>query len=221
MLEALNLFKTYSKTGQIALNDVSLSVNQGDFVSIQGRSGSGKSTLLGVLASLSRPDSGELSYKATDMLTCDETTRNTLRGTEFAIIFQQHHLLPWLNALENTLLPFMTGVKPVSRDLREKALGVLSRVGLKGKEKSLPGSLSGGEQQRVAIARALLKDARLLFADEPTGSLDSATGAAIMALLEELNAEGLTTLMVTHNPEYAARAGKEYQMRDGTITRVK
>jgi ABC-type lipoprotein export system ATPase subunit len=133
------------------------------------------------------------------------------------VIFQFHYLLPYLTALENTLLPFMRGLRPVSGGQRRRALECLERVGLADKAARLPGQLSGGEQQRVAIARALVKDARILFADEPTGSLDSATGATVMELLGQIHTDGLSVVMVTHNEQYAGLADRVVRMADGLV----
>ena len=140
---------------------------------------------------------------------------NRLRHADFSVIFQFHHLVPYLTALENTLLPFMRTIKPTSRELVERGRECLERVGLAGKENRLPSNLSGGEQQRVAIARALIKSSRILFADEPTGSLDKSTGEEIMELITDLNREGLTVVMVTHDPEYAKLAHRSVTMEDG------
>jgi ABC-type lipoprotein export system ATPase subunit len=219
MLCADNLCKRYVADGvdTPVLKGVSLSVGQGDFLSIVGRSGSGKTTLLHVLSTLMAPDSGIVTYRGDEITILPERLLNRLRRTDFAVIFQFHHLLPYLTALENTLLPFMTSLAPVSKEKIQRAEECLNRVGLSGKYNSLPGQLSGGEQQRVAIARALVKSPTILFADEPTGSLDKNTGHSIMDLLEELNRDGLTVVMVTHDPEYAHRAGQVLEMEDGRL----
>ncbi|MDR2123988.1 MAG: ABC transporter ATP-binding protein [Desulfovibrio sp.] len=217
MITARSLVKRYSETETPAVDHLDLHVDEGEFVSITGRSGSGKSTLLHILSSLIRPDSGEVLFRGRDICTAPESVRNRLRGAEFAVVFQQHCLLPYLSVLENVLLPFMRGFAPVGRKHRETARAVLRRVGLGHKERSRPGELSGGEQQRTAIARALVRGARVLFADEPTGSLDSATGTSIMQLLRELNADGLTVVMVTHNEEFARLSGRVLAMADGRI----
>ncbi|MDR1945825.1 MAG: ABC transporter ATP-binding protein [Desulfovibrio sp.] len=219
MIMARALVKCYSGADKPAVDHVDLRVKQGEFLSIAGRSGSGKTTLLHILSSLIRPDSGEALFLGRDICTASEKVRNSLRGKDFAVVFQQHHLLPYLSALENVLLPFMTGLAPVGEKQENAARALLRRVGLEHKERSRPGELSGGEQQRVAIARALARGARVLFADEPTGSLDSATGASVIQLLRELNADGLTVLMVTHNEEFARRSGRVLRMADGRITR--
>ena len=140
-----------------------------------------------------------------------------LRQNDFAVIFQFHHLLPYLTVMQNTLLPFMRSFVPVSGKIVDRAEKCLERLGLTDKKDRLPGELSGGEQQRVAIARALVKSARILFADEPTGSLDQKTGEEIIQLLEELHNDGLTVVMVTHEPLYARRAGRTLEMAGGEI----
>ncbi len=219
ILVAENITKSFTQDGTPtqALKGVSVSVAPGEFVSIVGRSGSGKSTLLSVLSTLLKPDSGTLTYAGADLARASEADIDELRHRDFAVIFQFHYLLPYLTALENTLLPFMRGLRPVSAEQRQRAMDCLARVGLADKAARLPGQLSGGEQQRVAIARALVKNARILFADEPTGSLDSATGATVMELIGTLPAEGLSVVMVTHNDEYAKLAHRVVRMEDGLV----
>lgn len=199
------------------LRGVSVDIGDNEFVSIVGRSGSGKTTLLNVLSTLVRPDSGQLRYGDEDLSTLPERRLNRLRQSDFSVIFQFHHLLPYLTVLENTLLPFMQSMRPVTREVTRRAAACLERVGLADKANRLPGNLSGGEQQRVAIARALVKESRVLFADEPTGSLDKKTGEKIMNLLSDLHQEGLAIVMVTHDPLYAARAGRIIHIEDGMI----
>ena len=219
MLVANNITKSFSSEGKdvSVLKGISLKLEEGDFASIIGRSGSGKTTLLNVLSTLVRPDNGELNYRGQNLTSASEKQLNGLRKTDFSVIFQFHHLLPYLSVLENTLLPFMNAIKPVSRQIEAKALDCLDRVGLADKAKRLPGNLSGGEQQRVAIARALVKSSKILFADEPTGSLDKATGETIMELLAKLHKEGLSIVMVTHEPEYAGLAERTIEIEDGRI----
>ncbi len=217
LLQAQALTKRHPGTAKPAVDNVSLDIHAGEFLSILGRSGSGKSTLLHILSSLILPDSGQVMFEGRDICAAAEKDRDHLRRTEFAVVFQQHHLMPYLSALENVLLPFMGGFSPVSAAEREAARRMLAKVGLADKEQSPPGKLSGGEQQRVAIARALARGARVLFADEPTGSLDSATGDDVMDLLLGLNRDGVTIVMVTHNPEYARRSHRTVIMADGRI----
>lgn len=219
MLSAHHITKNYHTEGTVVpvLKDVSIDISKGEFVAIVGRSGSGKTTLLNVLSTLVRPDSGELTYGEDNLAFLPEKLLNRLRQSDFAVIFQFHHLLPYLSVLENTLLPFMSSFRPVSRQRVQQARACLERVGLADKADRLPGNLSGGEQQRVAIARALVKSSRVLFADEPTGSLDKETGRQIMELLMELHREGLTVVMVTHEPGYAALAQRSITLEDGVV----
>ena len=219
MLEAIDIVKSYRAGGQAApvLRGVNLRIEEGEFVAVTGRSGSGKSTMLNVLSTLTEPDSGQVLFQGADLAAMREQERDHLRNNAFAMIFQAHHLMPYLSVLENVLLPGANGFRGISAQQRQRAVSCLERVGLGHKKHSLPSELSGGEQQRVAIARGLASDPRILFADEPTGSLDMTTGDAIMQLLRELNGEGLTIVMVTHNPDYAALAGRCVQMREGRV----
>lgn len=219
MLTAQNIAKNYTVNGQLVpvLKDVTLALSEGEFVAIVGRSGSGKTTLLNVLSTLVKPDLGTLHYRENDLCDLSEKGLSRLRQFDFSMIFQFHHLLPYMTVLENSLLPFMCSMKPVRKDLVQRAIRCLDRVGLVDKRDRLPGNLSGGEQQRVAIARALVKDSRVLFADEPTGSLDKATGEQIMGLLASLHRDGLSVVMVTHEPEYAKVAQRTVEIDDGLI----
>lgn len=215
MLQAIDVSKTFGDTP--ILRGVSVDIADGEFACIVGRSGSGKSTLLNVLSTLLRPDQGQVVYQGNVVSAMSEGQINGLRHKDFSIIFQLHHLLPYLTALENVMLPYMNTLKPVSEEIRIKARKCLDRVGLTGKEDRLPGKLSGGEQQRVAIARALVKSPGVLFADEPTGSLDKKNGDGIIELLRDLNGEGVTLVMVTHDLGYAKLAGRTVVMEDGSI----
>jgi putative ABC transport system ATP-binding protein len=219
MLSAYNINKSFHLNGSKnnVLNDISLNIKQGDFLSIVGRSGSGKTTLLNVLSTLVQPDQGKLLYNNDDLTQMSDSKLNRLRQADFSIIFQFHHLLPYLTVLENTLLPFMGSLKPASKKINEKARNSLERVGLGKMKHRLPNNLSGGEQQRVAIARALVKSSNVLFADEPTGSLDKGTGEQIMTLISELNQDGLTVVMVTHDPDYANLANRTIRLEDGVM----
>lgn len=219
MLVANNITKSFSSEGTdiAVLKGISMKLEDGDFASIVGRSGSGKTTLLNVLSTLVRPDMGELNYCGVDLMSVSANHLNKLRKSDFSVIFQFHHLLPYLSVLENTLLPFLNSLKPVCKHLQSKAMDCLDRVGLADKAKRLPGNLSGGEQQRVAIARALVKSSKILFADEPTGSLDKKTGENIMGLLAKLHTEGLSIVMVTHESEYARLADRTIEIEDGRI----
>lgn len=219
MLTADAVVKSYAAKDAAApvLRGVSLAIEPGQFVCVVGRSGSGKSTLLNILSSLLSPDAGSVRYQGRDLAAMTEAERNRLRATDFSMVFQMHHLLPYLTARENVLTPFLSGLRPVSAARRKRAMECLDRVGLADMAQRLPGALSGGERQRVAIARALVTEPRIVFADEPTGSLDGDTGGQIMDILTGLNAEGLTVVMVTHEPAYAAMAARVVTMRDGHI----
>jgi len=219
MLTAKNITKDFNVSGKMVpvLKGISLTVEEGEFVAIVGRSGSGKTTLLNVLSTLVKPDRGDLHYRDNDLRALPDAQLNTLRQADFSVIFQFHHLLPYLTVLENSLLPFMRSMKPVNKEAVTKAWQCLDRVGLADKADRLPGNLSGGEQQRVAIARALVKSSKVMFADEPTGSLDKGTGKQIMALLSDLHREGMSVVMVTHDPQYAELAQRTVVIEDGLM----
>lgn len=222
MFQINNIKKIYHSDGTATevLKGVSLSVSAGEFVCIVGKSGSGKSSLLNIMSTLLRPDEGELIYKGIDLTKASSSKINDIRMNDFSIVFQSFQLFPYLTAAENVLLPYMHGLAPISAKTKELACEMLEKVGLKGKENRLPGKLSGGEQQRVAIARALIKKPALLFADEPTGSLDSKTGKDIIDLLKELNGNGLAVVMVTHSQEYARAGHTVISMEDGRVINV-
>ncbi|WP_415238263.1 ABC transporter ATP-binding protein [Seleniivibrio woodruffii] len=222
MLHLKDIRKTFTADGVSTevLKGVSVDVAEGEFVCIVGKSGSGKSTLMNIMSTLLEPDSGCIVFKDKDLTAASSAQINNTRKNDFSVIFQAYHLFPYLTAVENVLLPYMHGLKPISREVREQAQEVLKRVGLSGKENRLPGKLSGGEQQRVAIARALIKKPSVLFADEPTGSLDSKTGMDIIELLKELNSGGLAVVMVTHSPEYARAGHTIISMEDGLVSGI-
>ena len=217
MLVAKDLTKEYRSGGHslAVLRDVSFEIPQGALVSIVGPSGSGKTTLLGLLAGLDTPSRGSVLYDHIDITTLDEDARAQLRGERVGFIFQSFQLIPTLTALENVQVPLElrgeAGAGQRARDL-------LSRVGLADRLEHFPTQLSGGEQQRVAIARAFVNAPRILFADEPTGNLDSDTGAKIVQLIEELNrSSGSTVVIVTHDASLAARTGRIIRLKDGRI----
>ena len=198
------------------LDDVSLSIRRGESVAIVGPSGSGKSTLLGLLAGLDVPSQGEVRLDGEPFSALDEDARALRRAREIGFVFQSFHLLPGLTALENVMLPLELGD---SAGAEETARTVLSAVGLSARANYYPQKLSGGEQQRVAIARAYATRPSLLFADEPTGNLDAATGKVIVDLLFKLNAERRTTLvLVTHERELAARCDRTLPLHAGKLT---
>jgi len=205
-------------SGQIvhALRVVSLQIARGEFVAVMGASGSGKSTFMNILGCLDRPSSGRycLDGQAVERLEADALA--ALRNRQVGFVFQQFHLLPRASALENVELPLIyAGVKPDHR--RQRALAALQRVGLGERIGHRPNELSGGQQQRVAIARALVNLPPLILADEPTGALDSQTSAEIMQLLSALNDEGVTVVLVTHEPEVAAWARRRLLFKDGRV----
>lgn len=215
-----NVGKTYrergSESGVPVLFDVGIKIAEGEFVALMGPSGSGKSTLLTILGAMNHPSRGKVWIDGIDVYSLSDERRADFRREYLGFVFQQHHLLPYLNAIENAMLPL--AIVPLSAgEKRHRAESVLERVGLSGKAQRLPNQLSGGEQGRLAIARALVNDAPLLLADEPTGTLDSKTGEDIMRVFLELNAQGQTIFMVTHNPDNAALADRVLQIRDGRI----
>ncbi|MEK8078369.1 ABC transporter ATP-binding protein [Pseudomonas sp. XK-1] len=198
------------------LDQVDLRVSRGEYLAVMGPSGSGKSTLLNILGLLDAPDSGEywLNDEATASL--DEIRRAELRSRHIGFVFQSYHLIPRLTALENIELPMLlAGIEPAERQRRSARL--VERLNLGDRVRHRPAELSGGQRQRVAIARAMVMQPALLLADEPTGNLDSHSGAEVIRLLEELNGEGLTLLIVTHDAALGARARRCLRMCDGRI----
>ncbi len=217
MLVASSLQKEYpSGTGTLAVvRNVSFSIPQGSLVAIVGPSGSGKTTLLGLLAGLDVPTSGSVSLDGVEITRMTEDERARLRGEKVGFIFQTFQLIPTLTAAENVQVPLELQGEPGAA---ERARSLLDRVGLAGRMDHFPSQLSGGEQQRVAIARAFANSPRILFADEPTGNLDGATGARIVELIESLNkASGTTVVLVTHDLSLAERAHRLIRLRDGEV----
>ncbi len=199
-----------------ALASVSLRLAPGEFVSLTGPSGSGKSTLLNLIGALDRPDSGAISVDGEELAGVDTAA---YRAETVGFVFQFHHLIPTISALDNVQVP-MLGRRAGSRVVQqEKARALLADVGLAARTRAVPATLSGGERQRVALARALANDPRLLLADEPTGSLDSETGAQVLALLQRLRAErGMTVLLVTNDEDVARSADRTLRLRDGAVS---
>jgi putative ABC transport system ATP-binding protein len=217
MLIAADLTKEYpSGTGQLAvLKSVSFSIPQGAFVAIVGPSGSGKTTLLGLLAGLDTPSRGTVSIDGVDITRMTEDERALLRGEKVGFIFQSFQLIPTLTAIENVQVPLELRGDPSAAAV---AARLMERVGLSDRADHFPAQLSGGEQQRVAIARAFSNTPRILFADEPTGNLDGGTGGKIVELLESLNREsGSTIVLVTHDTSLAEHAGRIIRLRDGAV----
>ena len=215
VLEATNVSKTVaSPEGSLTiLADVSLSVRAGETLAIVGASGAGKSTLLALLAGLDSPSTGRVSIAGVDLTRLDEDGRAALRGRHVGFVFQSFHLIPSLTAIENVMLPLELAGK---RDARQAASAALQQVGLTPRMAHYPKQLSGGEQQRVAIARAFVTHPAVLFADEPTGNLDTATGLRITDLLFELNrSTGSTLILVTHDRTLAGRCGRILELDAG------
>ncbi|MFD2765495.1 ABC transporter ATP-binding protein [Micromonospora eburnea] len=218
-IEAVDVSRTYELDGVTvpALRGVSLTIASGEYVAVIGPSGSGKSTLMHLLGGLDRPTGGRLVIGGRDVAALGAPELAALRNETIGFVFQAFHLLPRTSAVDNVALPLVyRGVG--ARQRRERAAAMLGRVGLGHRLDHRPNQLSGGEQQRVAIARALVTDPAVLLADEPTGNLDTATGEAVLELLERLNAEsGVALVMVTHDQEVAARARRRIAVRDGLI----
>ncbi len=199
-----------------ALNDVSLTVNEGEYVAIMGPSGSGKSTLMNVIGCLDKPTSGKYYFEDKDVLKLKDRQMSDLRLRSIGFVFQSFYLMNEENAIENVALPL--SYAGVSKKEREKrAIEALTRVGLADRVKFHPDQLSGGQKQRVAIARAIVNNPKVLLADEPTGALDQKSGAAIMELFQKLNDEGTTIIMITHDSNIASHAKKSYRIVDGRL----
>ncbi|MGB8517804.1 MAG: ATP-binding cassette domain-containing protein [Gallionella sp.] len=217
IVQAIGLGKQVQSGDQplLILHEVNFSVEAGESLAIVGASGSGKTTLLGLLAGLDVASSGKVLLNGTDLFALDEDGRAGLRGELAGFVFQSFQLLPALNALENVMLPLeLIGAS----DVRSRAETSLQQVGLSARAHHLPKHLSGGEQQRVALARAFVTRPKILFADEPTGNLDAATGAQIIELMLELNrAQGTTLILVTHDENLAARCGKQLKLAAGRV----
>ncbi len=199
-----------------ALQALSLKIEEGNFLGIMGPSGSGKSTLLSVLGGLSHPTSGRIEIDGIDVYSLSVEKLSDFRREYLGFIFQSHNLIPYLTALENVMLPLVVS-KLTSAEKQRRASAILDRVGLLDRLRHLPQQLSGGEQERVAIARALVNQPPLLLADEPTGSLDSATSLQVMNLLSELHQEGQTIVMVTHNRDNQRWFDRTVVLRDGAL----
>ena len=217
LIQVQNLTRRVPDSGRLLtiLDDVSFTVQAGETVAIIGASGSGKSTLLGLLAGLDLPSSGDVQVDGQSLFARDEEQRARWRAEEVGFVFQSFQLLPAMTALENVMLPLELAAHPGARQTAE---ALLARVGLAERAGHYPRTLSGGEQQRVALARAFAVSPRLLFADEPTGSLDHATGERVIDLLFEMNRDfGATLILVTHDPRLAARCGRRLEIARGRL----
>ncbi len=218
MITTTKLIKNYPcGEGQVAaLRGVDLVVQTGEFVCIMGQSGSGKSTLLTILGGMCRPSDGTVEVDGTQLYELTDNGLADFRARTFGFVFQSFHLVPYLTALENVMLP-LAPLKLAAAEKHGMAIEAMARVGLSGKESRLPGRLSGGEQERVAIARAVVNRPAILFADEPTGNLDSATSDQVMGLFAELHQSSQTIVMVTHNPDNGHYAQRTIRLKDGLV----
>ncbi len=225
MIKLVNVNKVYKvdeETDFYALKNANLEIKDREFVAIVGPSGSGKSTLMHIIGLLDKPTSGELLIDGKNVSKLNDDAISSLRNEFVGFVFQQFNLIPKLTVLENILLPVMYARRPIKYDPEKKALALIQKFGLSGKESSYPNKISGGQQQRVAILRALIMEPRLILADEPTGNLDSRTGEGIMNLLKNLNQdEKITVAVVTHEAEIAAFAGRKIKVMDGKIVKTK
>ena len=218
MIEVVELLKTYGRgvSATHALKGVSLGVQEGEFVAIMGRSGSGKSTLLHILGLLDTPSGGSFRIQDRDMLRLSEAEKSRVRLQEFGYVFQEYSLLPGMNILENVCVPGMCLGR--NGNVKKRAIGLLHMVGLEERLSHQPSEVSGGEQQRAAIARALINQPRILFADEPTASLDLVSSRIVLELFRKLNRElGQTIIMVTHEPEDRKYVDRVIWLKDGQI----
>ncbi len=218
-IQVSDVVKTYPMgTGEFtAVDHLSLDLASGEFVAIVGRSGSGKTTLLNLLAGIDRPTSGTVRVAGTDLGSLSESGLAAWRGRNVGLVFQFFQLLPTLTVVENVMLPMDFAKKIPVGERRDRAQKLLERVGVGDQADKLPATLSGGQQQRAAIARALANNPQLLLADEPTGNLDSVTAGAVLELFADLNAEGRTIVVVTHETDIRSIAGRQVTLQDGRV----
>ena len=218
LIELKDVYKIYPMGDETvhALDGVSLSIDQGEFVAIVGSSGSGKSTAMNIIGCLDVPTSGSYHLGGVDVSTMDDDQQAEIRNKMLGFIFQQYNLIPKLSVLENVELPLLYAGVP-AEERRDRAVRSLERVGLADKWKHLPSQLSGGQQQRVSIARALAGSPSVILADEPTGALDSRTGREVLSFLKQLNREGDTVVLITHDNSIAVRADRIIRLQDGRI----
>lgn len=223
LIETQQLTKIFTRGDEeiAAIREFNLCIEPGEFISITGPSGSGKSTLLYILGLLDKPSSGSYILQGESVEHLSDTQRAQLRNKFMGFVFQSFHLLPRASALRNVMMPLVysasSGVFISEHEQRERALEALRSVGLEDRINHQPNELSGGQRQRVAIARAIVNRPKLIFADEPTGNLDSKSGKDILGLFEDLHRRGVTVLMVTHDPSIAARAKRRLLLRDGAL----
>ena len=223
ILRAVDLWKIYpmGDTEVSALRGVSIGISQGEILAITGPSGSGKTTLLNCLSSLDTVSRGEIYFEERDISNISDNERTKLRGERMGFIFQQYQLIPVLTAVENVELPLLLLNFPAD-EARKKALESLSMLGLSNRSNHKPSELSGGQQQRVAIARAIVHNPKILFADEPTGNLDSDTSDSVVQALEELNSiHGITIVIVTHDTSVSQRCNRILEINDGILSEIK
>lgn len=218
MIRIKNLYKIYEmgEDKVYALNDLSLTIHEGEFTSIIGPSGSGKSTLMNIIGCLDTPTSGEYYLAGEEVSRLSDNKLSEIRNQKIGFVFQKFNLLPKMSALENVELPLVyLGVS--SKERKRRAEEALDSVGLLSRMKHLPSQMSGGQQQRVAIARALVTDPQIILADEPTGNLDSKTGEEVLKILQELNKKGRTVILITHDSHVAKTAKRTVEIMDGKI----
>ena len=218
LIELKDVYKIYQMGAEAvhALDGVSLTVDRGEFVAIVGQSGSGKSTAMNIIGCLDVPTAGSYHLGGVDVSTMDDDRQAEIRNKMLGFIFQQYNLIPKLTVLENVELPLLYGGVP-AEERRARAVRSLERVGLADKQKNLPAQLSGGQQQRVSIARALAGEPSVILADEPTGALDSRTGREVLGFLKQLNREGDTVVLITHDNSIAVKADRIVRLQDGRV----
>ncbi|MCK9422353.1 MAG: ABC transporter ATP-binding protein [Bacteroidales bacterium] len=217
MIQFKNISKTYEKNGEatvVALNEVSLSISRGEFVAIIGASGSGKSTLMNILGMLDRPSNGTYYFENREVNKLSDAELAVIRNKKIGFVFQSFNLLPKTSALENVELPLIYSDR---KEINGLAADALKKVGMGDRLSHKPNELSGGQQQRVAIARALVNEPEIILADEPTGNLDSKSGAEVMELFRKLNSEGKTLVLITHDTEIAKKAKRVVNILDGKV----
>lgn len=219
ILQLEHIYKDYNQEKFVVpvLKDVSFSVGEGEYVAIMGPSGSGKSTLMNIIGCLDTPTSGTYFLKGVDISGRSDSEMSKIRNKSIGFVFQNFNLLPKQSAVENVALPLLYSGVP-RKERRERAKAALEKVGLEDRLEFKPTQLSGGQKQRVAIARAIVTKPDILLADEPTGALDTASGLQVMELFKQLNQEGMTVIMITHDPDIAAHAHRVMTIRDGILS---